>query len=271
MLAGLMLFPLWTGVRSPMAQLKSHSVFILQISFLQTVLLYALFFIGINMTRGSSAAVVSGAAPLFTAVIAHLITRNEKLTPGKFLILLIGLLGISLISISAHGEGGGGKKEILGLLFLSGSVCSSALSNVLISKKKLLGPHPLVLNAAQIFFGGTILFAAGICVEGVPEIPRVTKFYYLLLWLSFISAAAFTLWFRLLKTVPVASLNVWKFLLPVFGVILSWIFTAGESPDILTGAGTAAVALSILLYHLIRKPCSNGIPPGCTSDLNSRN
>lgn len=88
------------------------------------------------MTRGSSAAVVSGAAPLFTAVIAHLITRNEKLTPGKFLILLIGLLGISLISISAHGEGGGGKKEILGLLFLSGSVCSSALSNVLISKKK---------------------------------------------------------------------------------------------------------------------------------------
>jgi drug/metabolite transporter (DMT)-like permease len=66
--------------------------------------------------------------------------------------------------------------------------------------------------------------------------------------LSFLSAAAFALWFTLLKRpgVKVSYLNSWKFIIPVFGAILSWLILPGEYPDIYSITGVIIIGASLL-------------------------
>jgi len=72
-----------------------------------------------------------------------------------------------------------------------------------------------------------------------------------LFWLAFISAAAFSLWYGLLNRpgVKVSELNIWKFIIPVTGSILSWIFVKGESPDLPTIFGMVVIAAALLLVQ----------------------
>ena len=73
----------------------------------------------------------------------------------------------------------------------------------------------------------------------------------ILLWLAFVSAAAFTLWTALLKYHPASKISVFNLLVPVFGTILSGILL-GENifraeiflSLILITAGILAVNLS---------------------------
>jgi drug/metabolite transporter (DMT)-like permease len=72
-----------------------------------------------------------------------------------------------------------------------------------------------------------------------------------LLWLAFISAVAFSLWFWLLRRpgVKVSDLNLWKFIIPVSGAILSWVILPDESPNMSSIFGMAMIALSIVLFN----------------------
>lgn len=69
-------------------------------------------------------------------------------------------------------------------------------------------------------------------------------------WLAIVSAAGFSIWFYWLKRVKVSQLNMWKFLIPPFGSLLSWLLVSGESPDSPTVAGMVFVAAAVLLNQL---------------------
>jgi drug/metabolite transporter (DMT)-like permease len=74
-------------------------------------------------------------------------------------------------------------------------------------------------------------------------------------WLSFLSAAAFSIWFQLLKRegVLVSDLNVWKFLIPVSGACLSWLVIPGESPEPSTVAGMMCIAVALIILSIKKK------------------
>ena len=78
------------------------------------------------------------------------------------------------------------------------------------------------------------------------------KFWAALLWLSVVSATGLSIWFGLLQRpeVKVSELNLWKFIIPVFGAILSWMLIPGESPDLVTDIGMISVSASIVFYSL---------------------
>lgn len=63
---------------------------------------------------------------------------------------------------------------------------------------------------------------------------------------------AFSLWFVLLKRpgVKVSELNLWKFIIPVCGAALSWIFLPEESPQLILVLGMICIALAIVLFNL---------------------
>ena len=76
-------------------------------------------------------------------------------------------------------------------------------------------------------------------------------YYISLAWLSFMSAAAFSIWFTLLQRpgVKVSELNVWKFIIPVFGALLSWIILPDESADPVAITGMVFIALSLIVLN----------------------
>ncbi|RUM37894.1 MAG: hypothetical protein DSY70_08960 [Desulfobulbus sp.] len=255
MLAGLMLVPFWWRKRAGLALLADNFRSILLVSFFQTFLVYGLFYLGMTMVPGSLAAILIGASPLTAALVAHYLMHNEAITPAKLVSLGIGMAGVVLISINSKPwVSPAGLKEFLGIVLLFLCTVSSGLGNVLVAREKS-AINPVELNSLQIFLGGFFLLAVSVVQYGMPELHLPLVYYLALLWLAILSAVAFTLWFILLQRpgISVSSLNLWKFIIPVCGALLSWLLLPEEEPHLLSVLGMLCTAVAIVLYSLADK------------------
>jgi drug/metabolite transporter (DMT)-like permease len=136
----------------------------------------------------------------------------------------------------------------IGLLLVNNLI--SGYANVLVSKSPK-SISPLTLSSTTLIIGGLMLIIVSLPVEGVNLGPFPLKYYAALGWLSFLSAAAISIWFVLLKRadVKVSILNVWKFLIPVSGAVLSWLILEDEHPDIISITGMVVIAISLLALN----------------------
>jgi drug/metabolite transporter (DMT)-like permease len=252
MISGLLLLPFCGGLAVFFREVTSQTKTVLLVSLFQTFLLYALFYTGMTMVSGSFSAIVIGSSPLVAAIMAHIFMTDDKLNRRKTFFISLGITGIAILSISRTPLSmSGTHTELLGILILLASTVSSAAGNIVVAKNTHK-VSPFVLNSAQLFLGGFCLFIISIPLEGVPSTSYPLEFYVSLLWLSILSATAFSIWFALLRTpqVKVSELNVWKFIIPVFGAILSWLMLPGESPEVVSVIGMSLVAVSIVLFNL---------------------
>ena len=98
-----------------------------------------------------------------------------------------------------------------------------------------------MLSGWQFMLGGLVLTAAGLLFGG-----RLTQLslrvVLLILYLALLSAVAYSLWSLLLKYNDVSRVAVCGFMIPVFGFILSALFSGGDS-----GFGLPAVAALLLV------------------------
>lgn len=245
MLAGLILMPFCGDPRNLWQTLRTHPGYIARVSLFQTVILYAVFFWGLNLARGAQSAIVIGSSPLIAAWMAHMVMPDDRMTARKAFGITTGMAGIVLISVAAKPWGPGGLAELGGLALLFLAEVSSAWGNILVARAKKPIP-PMSLNALQMGLGGVVLFLAAILFEGTPSFSFPVQFYVSLGWLALISAAGFSLWFHLLAHEKVSRLNIWKFLIPVFGAISSWLLIPGESADAVSVLGMILVSFAII-------------------------
>ncbi|MFA9392582.1 MAG: DMT family transporter [Prolixibacteraceae bacterium] len=249
-ISGLLIIPIYGNLKSYFHFIRKNFSFVLLIALLQTVLMYSLFYTGISMVPGSLAAMVIGSGPLFAALVAHFAMHNDKLNMKTTLGILLGIVGIVIINYGRQATGIAGARELLGVLILIANNLVSGIYNVVVMKSKRKVPT-LVLSSASLGIGGIILMLISIPLEGIHLVKFPTEFYLSLAWLSFLSAAAFSIWFVLLKRpgVKISHLNTWKFIIPVFGAILSWILLPNESPDAYAIIGMIVVASAMLVMN----------------------
>ena len=249
-ISGVLIFIYFGKPKRFFNELKINWKFILWLSFVQIFGQYALFYSGINLLPGSLAAMIIGSQPLFIAVVAHFSFHNDKITPLKTGSILIGVIGIAVITLGRIKLEMQGNIELLGTGFLLIVNVLSGYSNVIIVKKSS-GISPVVLSSTSLMIGGLMLFFVSIPKEGINFGPFPVAYYYSLVWLSFLSAAAITIWYALLKRpgVKVSILNFWKFLIPVLGAIFSWIILSNENPDFTSILGMGIIAFSLVALN----------------------
>ena len=246
-ISGILIFLLFGKFRRFFLEIKANLKLVLWVSMVQIFIQYALFYSGLNLVPGALGAMIVGSSPLFIAIVAHFAFHNDKMTPVKTFSILIGVTGIAIITLGRTKVEMRGELEFLGIGLLLVNNLVGGYANVLVSKspKEI---SPLVLSSSTLMLGGILLFLVSIPVEGIHLGPFPAKYYAALSWLSFLSAAAISIWFVLLKRpgVKVSVLNVWKFLIPVSGAILSWIILENENPDLPSIAGMVIIAVSLL-------------------------
>jgi len=250
-LAGLLLVPIiWWNKLDLKAALK-HWKFMLLFAFMQTFLQYGLFFLGLDKVPGATSSIIIGAGPLFVAIMAHLVLKNDKMTLRKTASITLGMAGIVFISLTKGQLSGNSPVFYQGVALLVLSNIIGSFTNIMVVQKKEAHINPVVLTSFANFSGGLLLLGTSLLVEKPAIKVYPTEFYGALLWLSFISAAAFSLWYIELQKpgVKVSELNLWKFLVPGTGSILSWILVAGESPDVTTVVGIVVISLSLVLQQ----------------------
>jgi drug/metabolite transporter (DMT)-like permease len=258
MLAGLLIIPFCGDFLSYLKNVIVHYRTVMLVSFFQTTLLYFLFYPGLNMLPAAIGAIITGSQPLIIAVIAHFVARSERMTARRLLSILLGLTGVVIISLTRGEITLSGGSQFVGVLLLLFSNISAGIGDIIVSRHKAPIP-PLVLTSSQLFLGGLILFLLSVPIEGLNGGPYPAAYYGSLCWLSFLSAAAFSIWFKLLKRegVVVSDLNIWKFLIPVSGACLSWIIIPGESPELSAVIGMFCIAVALMILHVGKKANGN--------------
>lgn len=254
-ISGLLVLPLAIRINPAyLTIIRSNLKLILLFAFLQTFLQYTLFYTGINMIPSAVAAVVIGSQPLFIALVAHFMMPGDPMTRTKTLVILFGILGVVLVSLGKDPESLSGNIAVLGIVFMLLINVISGFSNVLVASEKRKIP-PLVISSASMIIGGGALFLFSIPFEGLQLEPKPRPYYFSLAWLSMLSAVAISIWITLLKRpgMVVSDLNLWKFLIPLFGAILSWILLPAEHPEPLTIAGMLIIASSLLILNLVNR------------------
>ncbi len=186
------------------------------VALFQTALQYTFFYIGLANCAGVKSSVLNGLGVFFTILAACFIFRTEKFNLIKLLGCLLGFGGVILINL---GDGFNFDFSLLGEGFVIFSGLSSAVSAGLV---KVFSKHEdtTAICGWQFFTGGIVLIAVGLCAGG-----RLTYFdapaAFMLLYLGFLSACAFTLQSFLLRYNPVSKVAVFKSTNPLFGALFS--------------------------------------------------
>lgn len=216
---------------------------------LQTTLQYFFFYNGLANTSGMKAAILQSSSTFFVVLLAHFIYKNDKINNRKIIGLITGFLGIILanwgsgfnLNFSFEGEG---------FLLIAGLVASFG---TILAKYLTINLNPFLITAIQMFFGSIILISIGSLKVGLFSLEFNTLSFILLLYSSFLSAVAFSLWYSLLKYNKAGEVTIYRFMIPVSGSILSSIFIPGEKLNIQILFALVMVAIGIISVNYKKK------------------
>lgn len=211
----------------------------------QTAAQYTFFYIGLAHVTGVKSAVLNGLGVFFTILCACFIFRTEKFNLIKLLGCILGFGGVILINL-------GGDFSFTFTLLGEGFVIFSGLSSAIAAGLvKIFSKHEdtTALCGYQFLMGGIVLIIIGLSFGGT-YYPNSAGSYFMLLYLGFLSACAFTLQGFLLKYNPVSKVAVYKSMNPLFGAVFSAIIL-GETGQLLSWFTLLALVLVCLGIFVI--------------------
>lgn len=193
------------------------------------------------------AGMIQASSPLIVAVLSHLLFADERLTPRRFLGVLVGLLGIGiLIGPAALPDSG---INATGALLMLAVAFSYATANVFVRTVKQADPARMALG--QQICSGSVATLLAMTAVGPSAFAPVPSHILPLLALGALSTALpILLFMHLIRRTGPTRASMVGYLAPVWTTIMAVLFL-GESigPRELTGgavvlAGVALVSLS---------------------------
>lgn len=224
---------------------------VLKLSSFQTIGQYIFFYIGLAFTTGVRGSIVEGTNVFVAIFIASLVFHQEELTRRKLIGTVVGFSGVVLINLSGNSLGGEGLLWLGDLLVFASTFCY-AISSVLLKRYSVV-EDPVTMSGYQFIIGGAIMTVIGLCGGGT--LPVITgQGIWLILYLAFVSAVAYSLWGILLKYNPISKVAVFGFMNPVFGVILSAIFLKeGSVLGLVSVAALLLTSFGIFIVNSAKK------------------
>tara|TARA_R110000772_G_scaffold58843_1_gene133344 strand:- start:851 stop:1747 length:897 start_codon:yes stop_codon:yes gene_type:complete len=169
------------------------------------------------------ATVIANTQPLMAAVLAGVLL-NERLTARGKIGLLIGFVGILVISSPQLFSDSRSENYAFGITYILLAALGITVSNVLI--KKIAGSiDVLMAMGLQMLIGSIPLAVAAWATEEPTSIRWSFTFIVALVALSlFGTALVYWLWFSVLAKAPLNRANAYSFLVPIFGLAMGVMF-----------------------------------------------
>lgn len=218
----------------------------------QTFGQYLFTYIGIGLTTGVNTSIITACASFLTVLGAALFFKSDRLTVWKILGCVLGFGGVLVM----NGVGGFVLDTLFGDILILMSTVYAAAGN-LIAKKITPGRSPVKITAYQLLLGGLALTVCGLICGGRLQLAN-RQGVLILLWLAFVSAAAFTVWTALLKFHPASKISVFNLLVPVFGSFLSGIMLGENVFRIEILLSLLLIAAGILAVNFSKEGKANG-------------
>lgn len=229
---------------------------VMLLSLFQTILQYFFFYIGLAHTTGVKASVIEGTNVFVAVLVAGLLFKLERVGLQKIIGCIVGFAGV--VAINLTGFNAESFRNIFSGFTLTGegfifiSTIAYAFSSVIL-KKFSRTENPVMMSGYQFIFGGLVMTAAGLIFGGKISLatPRAVL---MLIYLAFLSAAAYSLWGTLLKYNPVSKVAVFGFMNPVFGFLLSaWFLHESDSITLMAVLSLVLVCAGIFIVNTAKR------------------
>jgi len=215
------------------------------IGFINLVIPFFLIAYGVQKVQSNLAAILMATTPLSATILAHFFTENEKSNWFKSIGILIGFSGIVFLFSDKVLIN---KENILyAFAILLGSTCYviGGILTLKISKKKNEN-----VTASILIWGSIIVFPISMFFEQPWNLSPSLDSIFALLYLGvFPTGIAWLLRFHILKNNGVVFQSQVAFLIPIFGVILGYIFLN----ELITSKVIVSLLLVILGIYLVKR------------------
>ena len=214
---------------------------------------FSLIVYGQTQVASGVASILNAATPLFTVLFAHLLTRDERLTPNRLAGVLVGFAGVAMMF---GGLGTlGGDTHLAQLACLGGAV-SYALAGLYGRRFRALGVSPLTTAAGQVTASGLLLAPLVLAFDH----PWTLAAPALQVWMALAGVAvlstalAYVMYFWLLASAGATNLLLVTFLIPVSAILLGTLFLNEDlSPRQVAGMALIGLGLAAIDGRLWRR------------------
>ncbi len=242
-LAGLMVIAVSVPVNKRIPRLTgSNAGIIILTGLVYTACQYVFFYIGLSNTTGANGSIVNSSTTFIALIAGHFVYK-EDVGPRKLAGALTGFAGVILVLFS----GGIGGFSFFGEGFILIAAICFVLGSML-SKRANRESDAMTVTGYNLLTGGLVLLVIGLAGGGTLNTVSAAGLA-VLLYLAFLSAAAFTLWTMLLNRVGVGNISSFNFIIPVSGTILSAFFMHENIFDWKYAVSLLLVCAGILLVN----------------------
>ncbi|MDP6067398.1 MAG: DMT family transporter [Alphaproteobacteria bacterium] len=211
---------------------------------LNNALPFSLIVWGQTTIASGLAAILNATTPLFTVLLAHAVTADEKLSGPRLLGCALGLAGVALMLGPDVGELGGNLWPQLAVL---AAALSYACAGVWGRRFAALGLAPVETATGQVT-ASTLLLLPLVLLADRPWTlaPPGAETWAAIAGLALLSTAlGYVVYFRLLASAGATNLLLVTLLMPPLAVWLGFVFL-GESLGIVHLAGLALIAAGLV-------------------------
>jgi drug/metabolite transporter (DMT)-like permease len=171
------------------------------------------------------ASILNATTPLFTVVVAHGLTSDEKLTRGRFLGVVAGLLGVAVMiggdTLKSLGVKSPGV-DVCAQLAVLAAALSYGFAGVYGRRFRAMGISPLATATGQVTASSLMLIPVMLIVDRpwLLPVPGLSAIGALIAVAALSTALAYIIYFRILSTAGATNLLLVTFLIPVSAVLL---------------------------------------------------
>jgi drug/metabolite transporter (DMT)-like permease len=169
------------------------------------------------------ASILNATTPIFSVVLAHFLTREERLTANRITGVTIGWIGVAML-IGIESLRGFGI-EVMGQLAVVGATFSYACAAIY--GRRFKGINPLIV-ATGMLCGSTIMMTPLALVIEQPWnlSPGITTLMALFGLAAVSTSLAYIIYFQVLATAGPTNLLLVTFLIPVSAILLGVVVLA---------------------------------------------
>jgi len=202
-------------------------------------------FIGEQGTTSAAAAIVVSLSPILTTGFARAFLPDERLTPLGIVGLLVGFVGVGVLSNPDPSNLLDPRTVSLFLVFLAAA--SFALGSVL-TRRFDDNLAIETMEAWSMLLGAVLMHGVSVGLsESVADVQWTTEAALALLYLVVVaSALGFLIYFDLLERLGPIEINLVSYAAPVVAAATGLLFL-GERPTVFTGVGFGCILVGFAL------------------------
>jgi drug/metabolite transporter (DMT)-like permease len=187
---------------------------------LNNVVPFALIVWGQHQIASGLASILNAMTPLFGVLVAHVLTRDEKLTPLKAAGVVVGFAGAAVMvgpdALAGLGSG------VLAQVACLGAALTYAFAGIFGRRFRRMGVAPMATAAGQVCASTLLLLPVMLVVDRpwTLAIPDAATWGAVLGVGLLSTALAYVLYFRILAAAGATNLLLVTFLIPVSAILL---------------------------------------------------